>query len=295
MSSSSSRQRRPAREGVPFFTRLRERRRLEQEQELQSQDEEEKEDDADEGASDDYSRADASGGSLIGVPQLSSRNNGSNSSRHSASATVQRVTKRTTVGINSRQDQPPTFPKQGLLQPKQFRLNEVMSLLDTVLTHLPIGSHEWECVASEHNENFPDKDRTVTSIRRKFAQLHKVKIPTGDPTCPAEVRYDKQVFRKIEERADASGEVDSTDLGIEDGNNVDDEFMILGTVKTMLKQFKRQKVVLQKLLISLKELLLFPLEQLLQDLLVQHFLALSWYPLGSGINLCQTVSTKYWL
>ena len=97
-SSSSSGQGRPAREGVPCSSpRLRERRRLEQEQELQSQDEEEKEDDADEG-----SRADASGGSLIGVSHLSSRNNGSNSSRHNASETVQRVTKRTTVGINSR-------------------------------------------------------------------------------------------------------------------------------------------------------------------------------------------------
>ena len=51
--------------------------------------------------------------------------------------------------------------------------------------------------ASEHNEHFPDKDWTGTSIRRKFAQLHKVKIPTGDPTCPAEVRYaKKEVFRK---------------------------------------------------------------------------------------------------
>ena len=100
MSSSTSRQRRPAREDVPSSPRLREHRHLEQEQELQSQDEEEKEDDADEG-----SRADASGGSLIGVSHLSSRNNGSNSSRHNASETVQRVTKRTTVGINSRRDQ----------------------------------------------------------------------------------------------------------------------------------------------------------------------------------------------
>ena len=49
-----------------------------------------------------------------------------------------------------------------------------------------------------------------------------MKIPTGDPTCPAEVRHAKQVFRKIEERADASGEVDSKDLGIEDGNNVEE-------------------------------------------------------------------------
>ena len=70
---------------------------------MQSQYEEEKKDDADKGASDDDSRADPSSGvSLIGVSQLSSRNNGSNSSRHSASETVQRVTKRTTVCINSR-------------------------------------------------------------------------------------------------------------------------------------------------------------------------------------------------
>ena len=56
-----------------------------------------------------------------------------------------------------------------------------------------------------------------------------MKIPFGDPTCPpAEVRYAKQVFRKIEERADASsGEVDYTDLGIEYDNNVQDEFMVL--------------------------------------------------------------------
>ena len=101
-SSSSSGQGRPAREGVPCSSpRLRERRRLEQEQELQSQDEEEKEDDADDASADD-SRADASGGSLIGVSHFSSRKNGSNSLHHNASETVQRVIKRTTVGINSR-------------------------------------------------------------------------------------------------------------------------------------------------------------------------------------------------
>ena len=132
-----------------------------------------------------------------------------------------------------------------------------------------------------------------TSIRRKFAQLDKVKISTGDPTCPAEVQYAKQVFQKIEERADANGTVYSMDLGIEDGNNVDDEFMILGTVKTMLKRLKLRIVLLIVLLLN-QELLLFLLEKLLQDLLVQDFLVL-WYPLGSGINLCQTVSTKYWI
>ena len=66
-----------------------------------------------------------------------------------------------------------------------------MSLLDSVLTHLPIGSHEWECVAAEHNEIFQDKDQTVTSIWRKFSQLLKAKKPIGDPTCPPNVDNDE--------------------------------------------------------------------------------------------------------
>ena len=69
---------------------------------MQSQDEEEKEDDANEGASDDDSRVDASADFLIGVSHLSSTNNGSNLLHHNASETIQRVAKRTTVGINSR-------------------------------------------------------------------------------------------------------------------------------------------------------------------------------------------------
>ena len=64
-----------------------------------------------------------------------------------------------------------------------------MSLLDSVLSHLPIGSHEWECVASDHNEKFPDKDR---ALELQF----KVKNPTDDPTCPPKVRYTKRVILK---------------------------------------------------------------------------------------------------
>jgi len=118
---------------------------------------------------------------------------------------------------------------------QQFRINEILSSLEAISTHLPIGFHEWEVVASQHNENFPDKERTGPSLRRKFSQLHKVKKPTGDPTCPAEVRYAKQIFRRIEQRADASAEIESTDLGIErepnepniDEPNVDDDFIAI--------------------------------------------------------------------
>ena len=85
--------------------------------------------------------------------------------------------------------------------------------------------------ASQHNKNFPDKGLTGPSLCRKFTQLHKVKKPTRDPMCPSDVRYAKQIFRSIEQQADASAEIDSTDLGIgrEQHNepNVDDDFIAI--------------------------------------------------------------------
>ena len=240
MSSSSSGQRRAAREGFPSSPRLLERRRhQQQEQQEQTQPEEEEEDNdeneddtgADEFASDDEdSRMGVPGVSQIGVSgvtQSPSRNN-NDFSRAPTSSVSRTATAR----------RAPTFPRaRQSMQSRgqQFRINEILSLLETISTHLPIGSHEWEVVASQHNENFPDKERTGPSLRRKFSQLHKVKKPTGDPTCPAEVRYAKQIFRRIEQRADASAEIESTDLGIErepnepniDEPNVDDDFIAI--------------------------------------------------------------------
>ena len=108
-------------------------------------------------------------------------------------------------------------------------------MLDSISCQLPIGSHEWEAVASQHNENFPDKERTRPSLHRKFTQLHKFKKPAGDLPCPAEVRFAKQIFRRIDQQANTSAEIDSTDLGIEnednesdaDEPNVDDELIAI--------------------------------------------------------------------
>ena len=195
MSSSSSGQRRAAREGFPSSPRLLERRRhQEQEQQHTQTEEEEEEDDndeneddtgADEFASDDEdSRMGVLGVSQIGVSgvtQSPSRNN-NYISRAPTSSVRRTATAR----------RPPTFPRaRRSMQSwgQQIRINEILSLLETISTHLPIGSHEWEVVASQHNENFPDKEQTGPSLRRKFTQLHKVKKQTGDPTCPVEVRY----------------------------------------------------------------------------------------------------------
>ena len=42
----------------------------------------------------------------------------------------------------------------------------------------------------------------------------KVAKPTGDPTCPPHARKEKQLMRKITEKADATAEVEDHELGI---------------------------------------------------------------------------------
>ena len=165
MSSSSSGQRRTAREGFPSSPRLLERRRHQQQVQQQTQPEEEEEDDdeneddtgADEFASDDEdSRIDVLGVSQIGVSGVSqspSRNNNNDFSRAPTSSVSRTATAR----------RAPTFPRaHRSMQSRgqQFRINEILSLLEAISTHLPIGSHEWEVVTSQHNKNFPDKERT---------------------------------------------------------------------------------------------------------------------------------------
>ena len=179
---------------MPASPRLRGRHHHQQEQQSESeQDEkkEEEEEDGDNSARNDNSRFGGYDDSHIGVSQSSSTRDGSESLRHnSVTASSQTVARRASGGINSKRN-PPVFPRAPSKlqsQGQQFRFNEVMSMLDCVFSHLPIGSYEWECIAAEHNENFPGKDQTGTSIWRKFSQLHKVKKPTGDPTCSPKVR-----------------------------------------------------------------------------------------------------------
>jgi len=153
MSSSSSGQRRAAREGFPSSPRLLERRRHQQQEQQQNQLEEEEEEDdddeneddtgADEFASDDEdSRIGVPGVSQIGVSgvtQSPSRNN-NDFSRAPTSLVSRMATAR----------RAPTFPRaRRSMQSRgqQFRINEILSLLDSISTHLPIGSNEWEVVA----------------------------------------------------------------------------------------------------------------------------------------------------
>jgi hypothetical protein len=100
-------------------------------------------------------------------------------------------------------------PRRGL----GYTQAELMSFLDLMEAFLPIGPVQWETVVSKHRESYPVKDRDATSLRTKFNRLVAAKPPTGDAECPEEVRRAKRIYKAIEQKSDASQEVEDAELG----------------------------------------------------------------------------------
>ena len=85
-----------------------------------------------------------------------------------------------------------------------FSSTEIEALFGSIEEFLPIGSYEWDKVEKDHHEVFPELDRTKDTLKRKFKELYQKKIPTGDPSCPPEVRKAKILNRYIIEKAEVS-------------------------------------------------------------------------------------------
>ena len=88
--------------------------------------------------------------------------------------------------------------------------DETMALLDILERRLPIGPEEWDAVLDEHALNFPK--RSVDSIRRKFAGLHRRQPGTGNPNCPPEVEQAKRIKHLIGARANIGTQDEEFDL-----------------------------------------------------------------------------------
>ena len=98
-----------------------------------------------------------------------------------------------------------------------FSREELDSFLDIVNEILPISVTQWEHVAEMHNSRYPDKGRSVESLKRKFKELHIKQIPTGDPHCPPAVRRAKRLREAIIALLDGSDQNEVDDYALGDG------------------------------------------------------------------------------
>jgi len=104
-------------------------------------------------------------------------------------------------------------------------MKELKSLFDTMEKVLPIGLREWEVVLEQHNKIWSAKEREVRGLRQKFNRLNASKLPTGDPNCPWDVKWAKQLKRKIDEKADSNllNDVSEAEDEVEDDDTPEDD------------------------------------------------------------------------
>ena len=108
-----------------------------------------------------------------------------------------------------------------------FSREELDSFLDSVEDILPLSTTLWEKVAEMHLVRYPDKGRSVDSLKMKFKELHIKMIPTGDPHCRPAVRRAKQLRNAIIKLMDGSDltspargtRTDATGMGGESGES----------------------------------------------------------------------------
>lgn len=72
-----------------------------------------------------------------------------------------------------------------------YTIEESLKFLQIMEEVLPLGPDEWEHVASLLSTTYPD--RSVASLRRKYHDLHRVRVPTGGPHCPGDVNKMKRI------------------------------------------------------------------------------------------------------
>ena len=96
-----------------------------------------------------------------------------------------------------------------------YSITEEENLLDIIDELLPIGQMEWETVEQRHSLLYPEQQRTVDSLKKKFRKLYNTKAPTGNPNIPPHVRKAKAIKQKITTRAEVSdGEGDEEEVSL---------------------------------------------------------------------------------
>ncbi|KAK9483529.1 hypothetical protein V1527DRAFT_472946, partial [Lipomyces starkeyi] len=85
---------------------------------------------------------------------------------------------------------------------QNFSMQDKNALLDAIDKFRPIGPAKWNQVVDAYEDYCLENgtpSRDVGAIRRKFNSLVNFPKPTGDPTCPPDIKRAKEISRMINE------------------------------------------------------------------------------------------------
>ncbi len=83
-----------------------------------------------------------------------------------------------------------------------YTQTEIFNMMDAVHEYLPISGLEWDLVAQRHMAYHPAEERSGDQLKKKFNKLAKMKMGTGDPVMPPDVREAKEIRRLIIEKSE---------------------------------------------------------------------------------------------
>ena len=110
----------------------------------------------------------------------------------------------------------------------QYTEDEITFLLGNIAGVRRVDRADWEAVKDTHGEFYGANDITIEFIKCRFQQLYKAQKPTGDPTCPPNIRLAKhrhQIIDKCEINNADGNDAGVRVLDMEDLQdfNIDDE------------------------------------------------------------------------
>lgn len=114
--------------------------------------------------------------------------------------------------------------KGGRTGAPNYSNEDIDTLLDVVEEVEPLGSNQWAMVEKNYNEWGENNDRPyrdMDSLKGKFDKLANVKKPTGNPSCPDNVRRAKRIARDILAKCNAHSVGDTSES---DSNPDQDSF-----------------------------------------------------------------------
>ena len=62
---------------------------------------------------------------------------------------------------------------------------------------MPLGAQMWEDVAARHSRNYPERNRDGKKLKKKFQDMYKTPMPTGDPNIPPDIGRAKRLQKDI--------------------------------------------------------------------------------------------------
>ena len=119
---------------------------------------------------------------------------------------------------------PKTTPKQpNKKRGGNFTTLETMHFLTYALKVVPINRDEWQIVADEHALEYPECNRDVEGLRRKYNTLVKRSAPTGNPTIPSDACIAKELQNAIRYKCEVAVGDDAHNRNSNESRDDDDD------------------------------------------------------------------------